>query len=660
LFQSTLQQREASGLSIRGARPPPTLIRSPRARSLLNFVLSPQTRITMLSRPSRDDSVLLYTRRESKFIDNVPSFLSRPPSPVSSASSSPSSPPPPYEAIPFFNSAAPSPHCSGKTSPIYPHSHLERYPSPSALSLARQANSSTTPPSSVSAPRLREALDSLDTQMASLLEKRRELEQQLNHVVRSQSPVQNLPEELLGLIFVAGVFNDVGDDTVLVSTLMLVSRYWRDVVINTPELWSNIVIGPHDSLEKASRKLSRSKSIPLDITINFGPRPGDWGSEVTANIVGAMDLFRSALWRARSFRLSVPNRTHAHSALAHWQEGAPHLETVSIRVFNSLEEVAEPSQSFSLFNGYTPRLRSCDFASYNFGWDQRILCNLKVLQLDGYWEDCAPSLGTLMDILRSCPKLEELVLRHMSDVDADEVAAFECEFRSQPTVHLSRLTKLSLHYCGWSRTRSILSRLSFPNLKVLVMSFLDNLNPILEQLQQQSRTSLPLSYLRIDSCSFDEQKLVGLLSSLDSLLTLELVDMAEVSCFVLRNLGNPPHSCPWICPKLETLSLDGCTSIEWEDLRDLVECRLSGRVSTPDLFAPLFSEATSVSASARLQTHSAEPPLPSHALVPCQLLCIDITRCPQISKEMVQWLKMYVRDVHCESTKGTWGEAILP
>ena len=44
----------------------------------------------------------------------------------------------------------------------------------------------------------------------------------------------------------------------------------------------------------------------------------------------------------------------------------------------------------------------------------------------------------------------------------------------------------------------------------------------------------------------------------------------------------------------------------------------------------------------------------------CSFSPIDLTRCHQISKEMVQWLRMYVAEVKCEAVKSVWGEPELP
>lgn len=618
-----------------------------------------------LSRSARDDTTIIADRRGPKLPDVAAAFLTRPSSVSSSTSSSPTSPPPPYEAIHFLSQPVsqcipgfvPTPSANGRQS--------RRHES-SALSMTRYnighppSGRSSTP--GVSIPHLREALDSLDTQMASLLNQRHELESHLEQVVRSQSPIYRIPEELLSSIFVAGVCNMGEEDPLLVATLMLVCRYWRDVAIDTPELWADICVSPHDSLEKAHRKLARSKSVLLDITINFTPRV-DNSSGAMESVIHAMDLIRPALWRARSFRLSVPNKPQAHAALLRCREEAPYLESLCIRVFHSMQEDHYSSPCLPLFKGHTPRLRSCSFTSFNFNWDRRVVSNLRVLQLGGYWNGSSPSVGTLLDILRGCPGLEELALRNMSDVDPETCVSLEHEFISTKVVKLPRLTKASFYYAGIMRTRMLLSQISFPALESLDFCYLDNLTPVLEHLRQQSLTSLPLKFLRIESSFLNEPKFIMLLRRLTSLVTLELVDVEDVTCFLLRNLSSPPVAHPWVCPKLDRLNLDGCTALEWDALRGLVESRLSGRPpqlsSASAAAASRSSFVSTASASAHIHALSLSRPA-TPTIQPRRLSSIDVTRCHQISKEMVQWLKMYVRDVRCEPAKGIWGESILP
>jgi hypothetical protein len=386
--------------------------------------------------------------------------------------------------------------------------------------------------SKASIPHLREALSSLDSKMASLMSQREELESHLEQAVRLQSPIQRLPCEILASVFIKGVFGADDENPLMVSTLMLVCRYWADVAINTPALWSNIAVSTHDSLEKARRKLQRSKSCPLDITINFSPRQ-EHSAGVTESVIHAMDLIRPALWRTKSFRLSVPNRPQAHAALLRCREDAPLLEFLSIRIFHSMQEDHYSSPALPLFNGHTPRLRSCSFTSFNFAWDVQLVSRLRVLKLGGYWNGSSPSVFTLLHILSECPELEEFALRNLSDAEPDTCDGDQGRNPAR-TIHFPRLLKASFYYAGVARTHTILNQMSFPGLQTLELCYLDDLTPILERLKQQSLTSFPLRSLRIESCFFNELKFVGLLSRLHSLVSLELVDCEDVSSHFLK------------------------------------------------------------------------------------------------------------------------------
>ncbi|KAF9077709.1 hypothetical protein BDP27DRAFT_1311542 [Rhodocollybia butyracea] len=517
---------------------------------------------------------------------------------------------------------------------------------------------------SVSIPRLREAINSLDSKMASLMSQRHELESHLEQAVRLQSPVHRLPNELLSSIFVIGVLGMGDEDPVMVPALMLVCRFWAEIVLDTPVLWSKISVGPHDTLEKARRKLSRSKSCPLDISITFGPRL-DHLNTVTEQVIHAMDLFRPALWRTRSFSLSVPTRPQAHAALSRCQEEAPLLESLIIQVYRSQDD-HHSSPPLPLFRGHTPRLRSCSLTSFNFGWDVRLVSRLRVLKLGGYFNGFVPSPSTLLGILRQCPELEELVLRNMSDVDSDPCyppSFQEIDLPVSSKVRLPRLSKISFYYSGIVFTRQIMNQITFPSLESLEMCYLENVTPILQMLYAQALTRLPLQTLRIESCFFNEPKLVTLLRKLPSMVKLELVDVEDASSSLLNSLAS---SQPWICPKLDTITLDGCTSLDWDSLRSFVESRLPAN-SYPryqDARAFRSAQIAAVSASAVAAGHrsnkSRSTQHPQAVLPgPRRIRSIDVTRCSQISQEMVQWLRMYIPEVKCEPSKGVWGEPMM-
>lgn len=397
-----------------------------------------------------------------------------------------------------------------------------------------------------SIPHLREALTSLDSRMASLLSERELLESRLEQAVRLQAPLQRLPNELLASIFVIGVLDTGDQDSLMLSTLMLVCRHWREVATNTPALWSRITVGTHHSLNRARLKLDRSKAAPLDIYIDFSPRL-EHGSVTTESVVHTMDLLCPSIWRWRTLQLTVPNRPQAHAALMRCKEQAPILEFLSVRIAHSMQEDHYSTFHLSLFAGHTPRLRSCSFTSFNFGWEIGLVSGLRSLKLGGYWNGHSPSVDVILGILRACPQLEELVLRNMSDVDPDPCAKLDFDSSEHDdfteklvrvgdarTIQLPRLKRASFYYSGILRTRTILSLLSFPALERIDLCFLDNVAPVVEHLRRQSLTSLPLRHLRIESSFFNEIKLVRLLRRLPALTSLELVDIEDVSSNLMR------------------------------------------------------------------------------------------------------------------------------
>lgn len=577
----------------------------------------------------------------------------------------------------------------------------------------RERTRASVPPSSI--PHLREALNSLESQMANLMFERRKLESRLEQAVRQQAPVYRLPRELLGSIFEIAVHPQDEEDAVLLSTLMLVCRDWTELAFNTPTLWSRIIIDNSKSIPRARRKLARSMSVPLDIWIQFGPQLTDTpGSQtVTELVVHAMDILRPAMWRWRTFRLAVPSRSQAHAALAQCKEPAPLLEDLAIQIHHVLQEDSFAKPPPVLFQGELPRLRTCAITSFNFGWNVGLVSGLRVLKLGGYWNGFAPSVGTILNVLRACPTLEELALRNMSDVESGYCPDYDWKGtqtmilnsayfpKESDMICLPRLKSASFYYAGIERMHAVFSQLLFPALERVEFSFLENLTPIIKHLKRQSFTSLPLRHLRIESCFFNELKLVRLLNRLPTLRTLELVDVEDISSdflrvsfpyakvhaiyahmltVVLKGLSAPAQG--WICPKLETLNFDGCTTVDWDALRALVESRLPANaprilnlpnasfarnnttfVSSASSYAaqqrPLHHMPSSLGSSRVSRASSAASGSNGNVdqgLVPKRLRVIDLTRCPQISKEMIQWLRMYVSEVRCESVKTYWGE----
>ncbi|PFH54103.1 hypothetical protein AMATHDRAFT_45116 [Amanita thiersii Skay4041] len=512
--------------------------------------------------------------------------------------------------------------------------------------------------SAISISDLRDAIHSIDSQVATLLRKRHELDARLERAVRSQSPVHRLPSELLSSIFVTAVLG-AGENFVMVSTLMLVCHHWAEIALSTPLLWAKITISQHHSLERAKLRLERSKSFPLDVVIDFRL---DYTIGITEQVIHAMDLLRPAIWRIKSLRICVPNRQQAHAVLLRCQEDAPLLESLTISIQHSIQDERTASL-LHLFKGQTPRLQSCSFMSFHFGWDINLLSRLHILRLDGYFNNFAPSPSTLVSILSQCPELEELSLRNISYADAvqcpvltDDAGMFLTPHKS---IHLLRLVKASFSYADISLIRHVMSQIAFPNLESLELCYLGNVTPLLNFVYNQALTRLPLRHLRIESCLFSELMFLKVLPRVPSLSTLELVDAEDVSSNVIRALSSPQ---PWICPRLVSLTLDGCTSFDWESLRTVIESRLPPNPNAYPRFhtspaAIVSSASASAAALARSKVFASRTCHPT--VGPQRLRAVDVTRCNQISREMIQWLRMYVADVKCEPARAVWDDSLF-
>ncbi|GJE98493.1 F-box protein [Phanerochaete sordida] len=615
------------------------------------------------------------------------------PRPVRSWMPIPSTSPPPYEELVDFSyeKEDPVPTASSSTEPFIPLTpepiHVfSPIPNPPSVHpwLARAG-------SGESVDHLRDALSDLETRMAMLLSERDVLEHRLESAVRLQSPVHRLPSELLASIFIACVLTMEEEDSLMLTTLMLVCRHWKEVTLNTPIVWSRVVAGTHHPLSNAYRKLERSKSCPMNISVDFSPRT-EYSTVSTDSIVRTMDLLRTSIWRWKSFRLTVPNRPQASAALMRCKDPAPLLEVLSVHILHSMQDdgMQHSNPPRPVFNGQTPSLTSCSMTSFNFGWDMHLVSRLRVLKLGGYWNGYAPSLETTLAMLRACPHLEEFSLRNMSDIDIGACQEYETDpaeydelyerfARTGDTrmIQLPRLTKLSFYYSGTVRSRIVLGLLSCPALEDVDLCFLDNVSPMIEHLRRQSLTKLPLRRLRIESSFFSELKLARFLRRVPSLTTLDLVDVEDASPSLLKNLAAPATSQSWACPKLTHLSLEGCTTLDWESIRSVVESRLPPQARAfprpaTDSKSPSrgFSSASSAAQRPPIASSSASAfaanahilaHTPSTALTrtspfgqPQRLQCLDLTRCHQLSKEMIQWLRLYVEDVKCDTSKNVW------
>ncbi|KAF8517340.1 hypothetical protein JB92DRAFT_2829054 [Gautieria morchelliformis] len=413
------------------------------------------------------------------------------------------------------------------------------------------------------------------------------------------------------------------------------------------------------------------------------------------------------------------DRSHGARTFLPFRGVTPRLRECSLTSFwcerpEDLAPTPSPSSEDPISGpdpGMTPRMR--EFSGERLAPDVHIWTGrtrmifpgvgrrLTKLRLVGFWNDFAPNVDEMVGLLRQCPLLEELKLRNMSDVDpADD----ELSVPAASPIVMRHLRHLSFYYSGVARTCILLHRTALPALERLELSFLDNITACLKHLRQQAASRygydydyahgyesehghsqsseaahFPIKTLRIEASLFNELKLLRLLRRLPTLERLELVDVEDVSSNLLKGLSAPVQPNEWILPQLVTLNLEGCTSVEWEDLKALVESRLPSSSASSSAAASstrrilrsghgVSSSAseyargkamaetpyTGLSSLARMDSSTHELRVSAMAALPQKLMKLDLTRCSQISRERVQWLRMYVGDVVCENGKGGW------
>ncbi|CUA68783.1 Eukaryotic translation initiation factor 3 subunit A [Rhizoctonia solani] len=441
---------------------------------------------------------------------------------------------------------------------------------PSALCSSTRIESNTTSEPEET-PSLRQTLDSLDQRLCELLEERKLVQNRLARAASKLSPISRLPPEIIARIFECGV--NAGGRCVLGSgthglfmgAVRRVSKLWREIAESTPSLWSSIIIDMHNSLESTELRLKRSRCAPLDIQVVFTDRVTSAAS-VTSTLTDAFNLLRPHMQRWRSLRLQIPY-VHARAVLTSLSGPTPCLKEFSFHV--NTPKMTRNIRELPWMLEDTTSLTTLSLSSVDFGWSNAALYfrNLSSIYLSDYWASSAPSSLQLLCLVGTCAAtLTDLTLRNMSDCDSEEEQILLEELRYIPQIMLPRLKRATFYFSGFSRLSVLLSRVAFPSLEYLEISYLDDASVPVEMLCEQKDGHLPLKTLIINSSLIMEEQLVRLLHKVPELTSLELADCEDVSPFLLNELSNAQA---WLCPNLRLLSIDGCTSVDSQAVRIL-------------------------------------------------------------------------------------------
>ncbi|EIN09054.1 hypothetical protein PUNSTDRAFT_134229 [Punctularia strigosozonata HHB-11173 SS5] len=259
------------------------------------------------------------------------------------------------------------------------------------------------------------------------------------------APVNQLPPEVLSLIL-RYVMPDLPRDGLLPDEDLAftgVCRYWRQVALDTPEIWSGI---PNDvSLEMIQMFLARSKNAPA--TIFVGPNT-DYAPAVISMVLPHIGHTRylsldSILSAADVRQLARPAPLLAELILGCQKARLPRL----------------PDDFLGLC---APRLQRLYLFHVSFSWDMMrctsLVGNLRRFELSGVPADSLPTGEQLYRALQAMPGLERLFIRsgalHMPPT-------LDIGRTSDSAITLPRLTALNLYGPG-QFVCNLLCRLKVP------------------------------------------------------------------------------------------------------------------------------------------------------------------------------------------------------
>ncbi len=238
----------------------------------------------------------------------------------------------------------------------------------------------------------------------------------------------SLPPELLQLIFERAV--DTADTAPKANAQLIdithVGRYWRDVALHTPTLWSHIALTHSDAVKAF---LKRSQDLPLRSSVDATP-------EALANPKHMFNQVLQALLaqygRTSSLKVSV-SQSHAFDfAIKRIASArAPQLEKLWIERLPAPDPLVSPENRPTDFDG-VPRLRSLTFSGEFLPWYPRGPNALTEIDLTNALHD----VHAMVSLLSRSPSLERVTVGGSFN---------EHTTRDPRKVTLTRLKRLRMH-----------------------------------------------------------------------------------------------------------------------------------------------------------------------------------------------------------------------
>lgn len=407
-------------------------------------------------------------------------------------------------------------------------------------------------------------------------------------ILANQALITRIPSEILSRVFELSTY----ENNDIVQTLSLVSRYWHQIALGTPSLWSYVRLDQawnfgrnQELIRKIRTYMARSKDAKILVDLDFHWCEG----LVEARLL--MNELRPHLGRCFSFRISVPDWDWMALVKEYTQIMSECLEEVSLRINNT--EDTEEQPAVAVISGLYPHLKSIileqtplaciraetpELRCFYLIRDQRVHSVTKIRL----------NLKEFLTNLVASETLEDLRLQSvMFYLDgADSV------FHGFPSqVVIPNLTNLSIAFLDSSNLSLFLCSVSLPNLERLAVQMdspsEDNMHWLTQISLTCSQTFPLLEHLELRGCHIDGAALVPFVRALHNMPQLTALALCSPptgnigSKFFDLLAGGPALTGRWILPNLEALCVQNCRDVYGHELLRLVQARQG--LSVPDV-----------------------------------------------------------------------------
>ncbi|KAH9890694.1 hypothetical protein C8Q73DRAFT_705262 [Cubamyces lactineus] len=279
---------------------------------------------------------------------------------------------------------------------------------------------------------IQEAIEARQAKVASLLDSISELRTLYNRTV----PISKLPLELLTMVFLYATSDGEGNADII--SISLVCRHWRDSSLQTPVLWTRILLD-HPAGIRAF--LERSRPLPAHLAFKTSHEPA----------IATLRLIVAEAHRLRTLKIKILSGTGVDNIINRIKFAAPMLEELVVESDGLLRR---PRRDFDTLPGPdefsgVPSLRTLTLVSAPLSYVPAGTNSLVNLNL----HHTIPHPVVLFKLLQNSPQLENLSLRGSFNREGEDFIYH---------VHLSNLKTLRIDTFPPEGIANILSNLTMP------------------------------------------------------------------------------------------------------------------------------------------------------------------------------------------------------